>query len=410
MKLFKNYILITLLLAGTVLFAQEKKENPFSFKWDNGFKLESADKNFKLKFGGRIQIDHAFFSQDNDLEAAFGELATKNGTEFRRARFFFSGTVYQNVDYKLQIDFANGSVVLKDAYLGIKKVPVVGNIRVGHVKEPFHFLSLTSSKYSTFMEAAFPISFIQERNNGILLFNDFLDKKLSLQAGYFRNEVNNSSDKAANDGYAFTTRASTLILNNKAKKQLLHLGLAYSYRKPDSKEYRVRSRPEAHLSSLRYINTGTIEDVDNINLVNFETAFVAGPFSLQGEYLTAKVNTGNITAIDNYKFSSYYGQVSYLLTGESKKYKNSYAGFDRLKPKNNFGGDNQGSGAWEVALRFSNSDFNSEDIFGGEQTDITLGLNWYLNPSTRVMLNNVWADIKDAGKANIIQVRFQIDF
>ena len=98
------------------------------------------------------------------------------------------------------------------------------------------------------------------------------------------------------------------------------------------------------------------------------------------------------------------------MTGESKNYKNSYAGFDRVKPTNNFGGDNNGAGAWEIALRYSTSDLNNEDIFGGEQSDITLGVNWHLNPSTRIMLNNVWADIKDAGKMNVFQVRFQIDF
>ena len=410
MNEMKNYVLIILLLMATVSFTQEKKENPFSAKWDNGFKVESADKNFKLKFGGRIMVDHAFFSQNDDLESVFGELGTKNGTEFRRARFFTSGTVYGNVDFKLQIDFSGGDVVLKDAYLGIKKVPLVGNVRVGHVKEPFRFDALTSSKYITFMERALPIDFMQERNNGILLFNDFLDKKLSLQAGYFRNQSNSSSDKAANDGYAFTARATALALNNKDKKQLLHLGVGYSYRKPDSKQFRVRSRPEAHLSSERYISSGTIADVDNVNLVNFETVFVGGPFSFQGEYLKSKVNMESLAAIDNYNFNSYYGHVSYFLTGESKKYKNSYAGFDRVKPKNNFGGDNNGSGAWEVALRYSTSDLNSEDISGGEQSDVTLGLNWYLNPSTRIMFNNVWADIKDAGKANIFQVRFQIDF
>ena len=93
MNKMKNYILITLLLVATVSFSQEKekKENPFSAKWDNGFKVESADKNFKLKFGGRIMVDHAFFSQNNDLESVFGELGTKNGTEFRRARFFHQG-------------------------------------------------------------------------------------------------------------------------------------------------------------------------------------------------------------------------------------------------------------------------------------------------------------------------------
>lgn len=411
MKFKIGVICLTLLLSISSLSAQEeKKENPFTAKWDNGFKVESADKQFKLKFGGRIMVDHAFFSQDDDLESVFGELETKNGTEFRRLRFFTSGTIYGNVDFKLQVDFANGEVKLKDAYIGIKNIPVIGNIRAGHLYEPFRLETLTSSKYITFMERSFSDSFSPGRNNGIILFNDFFNKKLSLQAGYFRNSDGSGNDKAANDDYALTARATSLLFNNTETKHLLHIGVGVSRRKTDSNEYSVSSRSEAHLSSKKYISTSTIEDVNNINLANFEAAFVANSFSLQGEYLTANVNTGDVTTIDTYKFSSYYGMASYFLTGETRKYKSSYAGFDRVKPNNNFGSENNGAGAWELALRYSHSDLNSEDILGGEQSDITLGANWYLNPSTRIMLNHVWADVQDAGKANIFQMRFQLDF
>jgi len=401
------------ILFFTFLFAnsqEEKKENPFSFKWDNGFKLESADKNFKLQFGGRLMIDHAFFSQDAGLDLAFGQLLTKNGTEIRRARLFMAGTVYSNVDFKLDLSFEGGKVGLKDVYLGIKNIPVVGNLRVGNVKEPFRLEMLTSSKYITFMERSLHSDFSPTRNNGILLFNDFLKKRLSAQTGLFRNVRENANDLAANNGYVFTSRLTGLAIDNKEKKQLLHLGFGYSFRKPETEEYRVSSRPEAHLSSKKYLNTGIIEDVNSINMVNFETAFVKGSFSFQAEYLLTNVNTGTGNTEILYNFSSYYGQVSYFLTGEHKKYKSSYGGFNRMKPFRNFSGKNNGSGAWEVAVRYSNSDLNSNDIFGGEQTDVTLGLNWYLNPVTRIMLNHIWEDVKGIGNASTFQVRFQIDF
>ena len=61
-------------------------------------------------------------------------------------------------------------------------------------------------------------------------------------------------------------------------------------------------------------------------------------------------------------------------------------------------------------MRYDTSGLNSEDITGGEQSDTTLGVTWYVNPATRIMFNNVWATIKDAGKMNVFQVRFQINF
>ncbi len=395
------------LFIGVLLFAQETNENPFSFKWDNGFKIESADKQFKFKFGGRIMLDHAYFNQNTELDTNFGILQITNGTEIRRARIFASGTIYENIEFKLQADFSGAEVSLKDVYIGIKDIPLIGTLRIGHVKEPFRLEVMTSSKYITFMERSFSESFLPVRNNGIVLFNDFFDKKLSIQAGYFRNSDGTANSINVNNGYSITGRATSLLINNKAQRQLWHIGLGLSSRIPDSETYKISSRPESHLD-IKYINTGTIENIDKINFTNFETAFVSGPIALQAEYLTAKVNTEATT--NDYAFSSYYGQVSYFLTGESRKYKSSYGGFDRVKPNNNFGGKNNGTGAWELALRYSHSDLNNEDILGGEQSDVTLGVNWYLNPSTRIMLNHVWADIQDAGKATIFQMRFQIDF
>ncbi|RPD96613.1 hypothetical protein EGM88_09630 [Aureibaculum marinum] len=399
----KNLVAIFVISISFSVFAQENEDNPFSFKWDNGFKIKSADNNFEFKFGGRIMVDHAFFSQNDNLDAVYGQLLTTSATEFRRTRLFISGVIYKNIEFKWDLGYEGGEVGFKDVYLGIKDIPVIGNLRVGNVKEPLRLEMLTSSKYITFMERSILSDFSPTRNSGILFFNDFFNDKISMQAGLFRNAGDNGNDLMANNGYVFTGRITGLPI--KTEKQLLHLGLGYSYRKPSINNYRISSRPEAHLSGKKYIDTQLVENVVDLNMLNFETAFVSGPLSLQAEYLITELNTD----ISN-RFSSYYGQISYFITGEQKKYKSSYSGFDRIKPKNNFIGKNGGSGAWEVALRYSNSDLNSEDIFGGEQSDLTVGLNWYLNPVTKIKFNYVNATIKNAGNVNVYQVRFQIDF
>lgn len=401
---FKNLVVTFIFLISFSVLAQEKEVDPFEFKWDNGFKIKSADENFSFKFGGRIMVDHAFFSQNEALNNLYGQLLTTSATEFRRTRLFISGVIYKNIEFKWDLGYEGGEVGFKDVYLGIKNIPVVGNVRVGNVKEPLRLEMLTSSKYITFMERSLLSDFSPTRNNGILLFNDFLDDKLSIQAGLFRNAGGNGNDIIANNGYVFTGRVSGLPI--KTKKQLLHLGLGYSYRKPSTNDYRISSRPEAHLSSKKYIDTELIENVQNLNMLNLESAFVTGSLSLQAEYLITNLKTDVA-----YNFSSYYGQISYFITGEQKKYKSSYSGFDRVKPKRNFMGKGSSvAGAWEVALRYSNSDLNSKDIFGGEQSDVTLGLNWYLNPVTKITLNHVWGNVKGAGNIHAFQARFQIDF
>jgi phosphate-selective porin OprO/OprP len=134
---------------------------------------------------------------------------------------------------------------------------------------------------------------------------------------------------------------------------------------------------------------------------------VNGPVSLQSEYVRAFVTRPNANRVD---FSSLYVQGSYFLTGEHRTYENATAVFGRVSPKHNFEGIGQGWGAWEIAARYSRLNLDDQPIFGGKLQDVTLGLNWYLNPNTRVMWNYVHADRIDTGGANIFQTRFQVDF
>lgn len=395
-------ILIAALFVAVVVQAQEKPSNPFSTKWDNGFKVENADESIKMKFGGRIMYDYGFFSINEEAESNGYTLGSKTGNEFRRARFFTSGTIYKNVDFKLQVDFTGGKVTLKDAYITLKKIPL-GNLRVGHFKEPLRLEVLTSSKYITFMERGLHTALAPERSSGLMLFNESSDKRMSWQIGMFTPVDKATSDKPeANGDYALTTRVAGVAVKN--DNTLLHLGASYSHRKPQQdKDYGFSVRPEVHIAD-KYIKT-SVDDVDNIGIFNFEAALVAGSFSVQGEYGSAKVN-----AITDETFNTYYTQLSYFLTGEKRKYKNSMAGFDRVKPNNNFG--DGGSGAFELALRFSGID----GMNGDKMNNVTAGINWHLNPATRIMANYVTSAIENntqfsgEGNFNAFQMRFQIDF
>lgn len=55
-------------------------------------------------------------------------------------------------------------------------------------------------------------------------------------------------------------------------------------------------------------------------------------------------------------------------------------------------------------------DLSDAEIAGGEEQNITAGLNWYLNRYTRVMLNYVYADVEDVGAAHQLLARFQVEF
>ena len=373
-----------------VLMLSNSYSQDFTAKWGNGYKLYSSDGIHSLKFGGRIMTDYATW--DNGSE-------TFSGTEFRRIRFFNSGRVYDNVKYKLQLDFAGGDVSIKDVYMETS-LPYFVNFKVGHFKEPFRLEALTSSKYITFMERALPIAFSPERNVGIMLHDSFLDDKLSIQAGLFR-EASSGDDVNIEDVRNITTRITFLPINN--DENLLHLGAAFSSRSSSDETYSVSSRAENHLGTKLLVMD--LDDVSGMNLMGAEMAFVMGSFSVQGEYVI-----NSVEAMEDYSFSGYYGQVSYFLTGEKRKYKNSLAGFDRVKPNKNMK-EGEGLGAFEIAARYSSMDLS--EAHAGTLNDITVGLNWYLNPCTRLMFNYVMGTLDDHGvetTENTFQCRMQIDF
>ncbi|MHC4314639.1 MAG: OprO/OprP family phosphate-selective porin, partial [Planctomycetota bacterium] len=306
---------------------------------------------------------------------------------------------------KLQFDFAGSDADLKDAYLGLKDFPF-GNIRGGHFKEPFGLEELTSSKYITFMERSLPMeAFAPSRNAGLMLFDTALEDRMTWAVGIFRN-TDDYGEGQDDGGYNFTGRLTTLPVYQDNGASLIHLGIGYSHRNPDGESAQFRSRPGAHLLD-RFVDTSSFA-CDTVDLLGLEGAWVSGPLSVQGEYVFASADRAGSSS-SNANLHGYYIQTSYFLTGEHRKYKPSAGSFSRVKPKENFsfGG---GSGAWEVGLRYSGLDLDDSSISGGELDTITAGLNWHLNPNTRIMWNYIHADKDDVGKADMLMTRLQIDF
>jgi len=385
-----------LLLAALAPAASSADDGGFTFKWSNGFKLESEDGDFALKFGGRIQADWTFVSAAAEL----GEL--EDGFEFRRARLFFEGTIYKRVEFKAQYDFAGGDADFKDVYVGIKSR--WGTVRFGHYKEYFSLEELTSSKYLAFLERSLPVqAFSPSRNSGAGVHGKRGDAfNWGFGVFYDADDFGFSQDE---DRIDVTGRIAYRPLYEDGGKRLIHLGLSASEKDlEDGGRFRFRARPEAHLAP-RFVSTGRFA-ADGATLLDLELAGVFGPFWFAAEHLTADVDA---PAAGDPSFDGFYVQAGYYLTGEHRRYKTSSGAFDRQKPKRIFGKDG-GKGAIEIAARYSTVDLTGGAIAGGEQDDLTLAINWYLNPATRLMVNFVNADVDGAGDADYVLVRWQVDF
>ncbi len=399
--------------------------SPLSVFWDNGLRINSEDGNFKFKFGGRIMNDWGWFNEDSKTSKVIGDQV--DGTEFRRARLYVSGDIYKNISFKSDYGFASGGrPSFKDMYIKLKKIPYLGNFTVGHFKEPFSLEYMTSSKYIKFMERGLNNVFAPERNTGFMLNNHFLDKRMTYAVGMFRNADewgDSEGDSTTEGGYSFTGRITGTPYYKDNGRKLIHTGFSFSHQNAFEDGVRFRQRPEMHMAD-RFVDTGRFA-ADHFNIFNPEVAVVYGPFTFQSEYTFANIGADDFSETDdlgvvtfndvgdNPEFSSWYVSGSYFITGENRPYKSKSGAFGRVKPFQNFDW-NGGWGAIELTARYSELDLNDEDVNGGRLADTTLGVNWYLNPNTRIMANYVHADsdLQEADNLNadLFAMRFQVDF
>lgn len=395
---------------------------PLEAYWKDGLELRSADGAFVFNVGGRFQFDTAFFDTDPQWArrgAEYPEYGLKNeldGLEFRRARLSLGGTIYRDVAYRAEYDFAVDSPGadggrFADVYLELKNLPYLGSLRIGHTQEPFTLEEMTSYRYLTFLERSLTNTFAPSFNVGIMARNSLLKDQMTWTLGLFKTTDDWPSENDSNekDGWAVTGRITGQPWKSEDGRRYLHLGASATHRDPDG-PFRYRSRPEAHLAQA-YLNTGQLE-TNSVLAYGGEMLMVYGPASLQAEYVRSELD---VEDMGNRDFSSYYVSGSWFLTGESRPYSAALGSPTRVRPKHPFSlrDETRGWGAWEVAMRYSRLDLNDGPVRGGEMTDWTFALNWYLNANTRIMLNYIVAepenDLSD-GQVRILQSRVQVDF
>jgi len=395
---------------------KQRAANDFRVFWKDSLRFETQDGNVKLRIGGHIHNDWAWFDQDNNLEFIWDPdtaepefVDAEDGVEFRRARIYLSGELWENIEFKIQFDFAGGDADFRDVYVGVNELGPIDHLRIGQFKEPFSLEELTSSNDITFMERALPNIFAPSRNTGAMVKRTWLNDRLWAAAGVFRDTDDFGNDQE--DGaYAVTARIAGLPWYAKGGRRLIHLGAAYSHREEREEFVRFRQRPEANLAP-RFLNTGRFR-ADDMQLYGLEAAAVYGPFSIQGEYMKNEVDTILAGDVD---FDGWYVYGSWIPTGEHRRYDLGSAAFKNPKPNRNFNiwSSDRGWGAWELTARYSELDLSDGIIVGGAEENITLGVNWYLNPNTRVMVNYTNADIKHplfGGDLDIFQTRLQFAF
>jgi phosphate-selective porin OprO/OprP len=334
------------------------------------------------------------------------------------------GEAFEVLEYLVGFDFAQqGRPSFIDNYIEVHELPVLGNLRVGHFFEPFSLERFGSNRNLSFMERSLGDTFSPARNTGMMAHDTIGDDDRGTWAvGWFRSNSNDFGDDTGDTGeQAVTSRLTWLPFYEADGRSFMHVGGGYSYRSADNRLVRFSTRPEARLGTQSadipaFVDTGLIPAI-NDQRFSAEWAWVRGPLYFQTEYMHSVVNQIGGPRLN---FKGGYAFVSYFLTGESRTYNKKLGIMDRVFPFENFfrvgtdHGIETGKGAWEVAARYSFIDLNDKNIAGGLLQDVTIGLNWHLNPYTRIRWEYINANLDRRAApqttTHIAGMRFDMDF
>jgi phosphate-selective porin OprO/OprP len=375
------YAIIAVLMLGFSSLVQADAD------WTSGIRINTGSESY-IKLGGRLHLDYA--SINDDVTAMDG------GFEARRARATIRGRFGD--DWRASVDWDGGTIQgWKNVFVqfrGFDKLVVTA----GNQLVPFGFEPGTSSNATTFMERALPDALNSHFLMGVSVRGG--GSNWTLTGGYFGDGLSDNDTRTSN-GTSVAGRFTFAPI--RSKKQVLHLGAAAEYRELDNNSgFRVGARPESYANTVKLIDTGAIDDASSVTTYGLEAAALMGRFSIQGEYVSA---TADRDVGPQVTFNGGYVAASWFVSGGQKRYSKSTGSFQapRIRGK---------SGAWEIAARYSTLDLQDQDISGGKQSDITLGVNWYLNRQIRLMFNAVHAEASpNLGgvdeSVDILQVRFQ---
>jgi phosphate-selective porin OprO/OprP len=377
--------------------------------WKNGLQISSADDAYRVHIGGQFQFDAGVNSASDAVMFGPGGIGPlEDGATFRRATLRIDGTMYNQISWLVEYNFANtfdndngpdvqpiGSTAFTLVWATISELPIVGNLRLGYMKEPLGFSRLTSSRWLNFMERAPGVNSFTTSSPGAMLFNWSTDERVTWAVGIFHPTDNNFGFGVGDGELAETARLTWLPLYADDGGSLLHLGIAASHRQPNQDQVQMRGRPsvrtEPGILEPALADTGDL-DVRSQEVLDVELAAVFGPWTVQSEYYATFLHdAGPIDSVERGTlfYQGSYVEVLYFLTGETRSYNRRDGVFDRVIPDRNFriGGEGCGWGAWQIGVRYAYLGLQDKGINGATLHDFVVGLNWFLNPNTKFQWN-----------------------
>ncbi len=375
--------------------------------------FSTPDGDHTMSVTGRVHWDIGFYNEDMP-----DNLDLNDGSNLRRARLGVKGEIMKDWGYEIILDGGDSAaddVDIDTAFVSYKGLKPI-TLTLGQHKAPLTLEYPTSSN---------DIPFIERSLSTNLFIGPAGGKRLGLSAvasggmwwfgaGAFGEKLSVDAGKGGQEQWAYTGRVAVAPMNEKGRG--VHLG-ASGWLLPEPTRLwgdeqhaasldgkcRFRDRPEFRVDASRWIDTKAHTASDCFG-VGGEFAAWFQPAWVAAEYTQFGFDTPDA----KYSFNAYYLQAGWVLTGEGRPYSMKKAAWSGVKPADPFNPDGTGAGAFELVARYSYANLDDQDIMGGEQTNYTLGLNWWLNNWIALKFNYIRARIENQEEFDIYALRAQV--
>jgi phosphate-selective porin OprO/OprP len=363
--------------------------------WEDGFRLRSADKRFDLRITGQLQADYRWYADPADTTDIDGFL-------LRRARFGLEATLFKYYDFRFLPDFGSGQTRLTDGYMNVRYWESFQFI-AGKFKQPFSYEQLIQDRFTPLMERSLIDQLVPQRDLGAMvqgqnLFAGRLDYGVAVSNGVQNGDADTDNSKDLNARVAVRPFA----VWEESPLRRLQLGMSGGFGVLYSPVNPSGLRSPDGVPFFQFLN-GVLADGGRSRWSPEVAYFLEGlGMSAQYFHMTQRLRAANGSPV-HVPFDGFYVQGTYLLTGEERTgYSQQIAPLRPFDPAAN----GTGLGAIELVGRVSRLVAGDRVFAGGPNrladpaavsngaTEMTLGVNWYLNRWARVQFNweHVWFD------------------
>jgi phosphate-selective porin OprO/OprP len=406
--------------------------------------ISSADGSMSFAVGTQIQFDMGGYFQNPTATTQFPHL--NDGVNLRRGRIFVVGK-YGDWQANITPDFGgspDGSPTLYEANLnwtGFKPVTAT----VGYFKPWFSLYDSQSSNNFLLMERP---SIIEIARNvaagdarasvGAKAANEAISLPFASTVSYFASAYLTGAPYGANSANNLTSEQLGFVGRLAGRPyydQDFNLHLEFSGENVFHPSINANGTPGVNVQTLifqdrpedraadqnRLISTGNLA-ASSANVYGGGLGASWRNFLIQGEYYAINMNQAKNPPAHqpSLAFNGGYVEGGWVITGEPIRYSVGDAAFARPKVDQPWTLDGPGIGAWELGLRYSVTNLNSDvipgvsqtvtgGIYGGLQKIVGVALSWYPSDWVRFYLQFQYTNVDKLNSAGTVQIGQQFE-